>query len=680
MCGIAGQWGGRASARARSLQTNRALAMLRHRGPDQFGIYADPRAALGSARLSIVDLGHGRQPIANEDESLWIVCNGEIFNHVELRPQLEARGHRFRTGSDTEVVLHLFEDSGPDGLGVLNGQFALAIWNRREGSLFLARDRLGVRPLFLWNPGDRLIFASEIKALLTHREIAAELDPVALGQIFTFWSPLSPRTLFRGIEELRPGHYLIADEHGVRSRRYWRLQFPVSERPASCPEPFRNNHLEEATAQFRDLLVDAARIRLRADVEVGAYLSGGLDSSAIASIVRHHTRTRLRTFSIAFTDTEFDESEFQTRMATFLGTEHQVLRASHADIGRVFPEVIWHTEVPILRTAPAPMFLLAQQVHHHGLKVVLTGEGADEFLAGYDIFKEAAIRRFWARQPRSPWRPALLRRLYPEIARLGRGGPAFLSAFFRPGLEALQTRDYSHAVRWRNTRRLLRLFSADLRAQLPNTTPGEEVDWPADFDRWAPLHQAQSLEIEIFLSQYLLSSQGDRMGMAHAVEGRFPFLDPRIIDFCSGLPPAWKLRGLTEKFLLREATAPLLPPEIRRRRKRPYRAPIHRCFFDPPCPDYLDDLLSATAIRHAGLFDPAAVAQLVAKARSAPSLGETEDMAVAGVISTQLWHTQFVRGSRGGGELTPKDDLKVVVQESHHGSNDACADHRFGPR
>jgi asparagine synthase (glutamine-hydrolysing) len=314
---------------------------------------------------------------------LWIVFNGEIFNYVELRPELEARGHRFTTTSDTEVLLHAYEEFGPQCLERLNGQFAFAIWNEQEQTLFMARDRLGVRPLFYtFSQGD-LIFGSEIKAILADRRVRAEIDPVVLDQVFTFWGPLAPRTIFRDIVEIPPGHYLLARGDKIVVKNYWQINFA----PAVSDQPKKS--LEDYAEEFSRLLIDAVRVRLRADVPVGAYLSGGLDSSIIASIIRNFTSNRLDTFSIAFDDVNFDESAFQRRMAGFLGTEHQVVHATHADIGRVFPDVVWHTEVPLMRTAPAPMFLLSKLVRDSGFKVVLTGEGADEFLAGYDIFKEA---------------------------------------------------------------------------------------------------------------------------------------------------------------------------------------------------------------------------------------------------------------------------------------------------
>lgn len=634
----------------------RMLGAIRHRGPDEFGLYRDELAALGSARLSIIDLSGGSQPIGNAGcphaaGELWIVFNGEIFNYVELRAELEARGHRFSTHTDTEVILHLVEEHGPACLRQLNGQFAIAIWDVRRQELFLARDRLGIRPLFYTLHDGRLLFGSEIKALLAYPGVRAAMDPVSLAQTFTFWSPLAPRTAFEGIQELPAGHYLRVREDTVEVERFWSLDFTA--------EPAGRRSADDYQQEFESLLIDAARIRLRADVPVGAYLSGGLDSSLTTAVIRNYSDSRLETFSIAFENPQYDESQFQLRMADFLGTDHRVVVCTHADIGRVFPDVIWHTETPILRTSPAPLFLLSGLVNQHGLKVVLTGEGADEFLGGYDIFKEMAIRRFWARQPQSALRPLLLRRLYPDIAGLGGTSSAYLAAFFQRDLANTASPFYSHALRWQNTARTQRFLLDSAGQSVNGAKPWDSlIDLPAGFDRWPPLGQAQYLEASIFLSQYLLSSQGDRMAMAHSVEGRYPFLDYRVVEFSNRLPPQLKLRGLTEKWLLKRMGQRLLPDEIWQRTKRPYRAPIHRSFF-PHTPDYAAELLAEPAVQASGLFKPAAVGQLVRKAASGTELSEVEDMAVAGILSAQLVHQQFVRSFRVD-PLRAGDRVKVV--------------------
>ncbi len=628
------------------------LAMIRHRGPDEFGIYRDTMAGLGSARLSIIDLSGGQQPIGNEDGTLWIVFNGEIFNYIELRPRLEALGHHFTTHCDTEVVLHLYEEYGPACLQYLNGQFAIAIWDQTRQTLFLARDRVGIRPVFYTVADGQLIFGSEIKALLGHPAVKVNISASALAQVFTFWSALPPATIFENISQLPPGHYMLVQDGKPTVRSYWSLDFTESGETRTA---------ESWAEELESLLIDATQIRLRADVPVGAYLSGGLDSSLTTAFIRKHTDTPLDTFSIAFSDPQFDESDYQRRMAQELGTDHQVVYCTHEDIGRIFPDVIWHTETPLLRTAPAPMFLLSQLVHEHHLKVVITGEGADEILGGYDIFKEMAIRRFWARYPDSQLRPQLLGRLYPEIGQLNQGNNAFLTAFFKKNLEDTQLPYYSHLIRWTNTARNQRFLAQEQTA--PLRLAEELVSLPDQFMQWSGLAQAQYLEITTFLSPYLLAAQGDRVAMAHSVEGRFPFLDYRVIEFCNRLPDRTKLHGLSEKWLLRRIARKYLPAEIGTRRKRPYRAPIQRSFFGPEGAkfEYVRELLTEEALSRSGLFNPRAVTQLVNKAASGAPLSENDDMALVGILSTQLVDRQFVRQSdEPRATLRPTDRVKVV--------------------
>lgn len=636
MCGIIGvlDWSGQHPPEVGLLR--RMLGVISHRGPDEFGLYVDRRAGIGCARLSIVDLSTGQQPIANEDRSLWIVFNGEIYNHPELRRELERAGHRFSTSSDTEVILHLYEDLGPACLQHLNGQFAIAIWDVQREELFLARDRLGIRPLFYTRLPQGLVFGSEIKALLLHPQVDARLAPEALAQAFTFWAPLAPRTAFQDVLELPPGHFMRvrAGEHTLS--RYWGLSFP---QPG-----YEKGESEDVVAQqLRDLLSDATRLRLRADVPVGSYLSGGLDSTLITALIRQHTPEVLRTFSIAFEDSAFDERSYQEIATAFLQTDHRRAECTNADVSQALPDVVWHAEAPLLRTSPAPMYLLSRLVRQNGIKVVLTGEGADEFLGGYNIYQEDKIRRFWARQPESSWRPLLLRRLYPYVADLSRGGDAYLTAFFRHGLTETDRVGYSHAIRWRNTARLQRLFSADLREALQGYDPAAEFLTALDgtLSQWSPLAQAQYLEVATFMSPYLLSSQGDRMMAANSVEGRFPFLDHRVVEFCTQIPPHLKIRGLREKYALRKSAGGLLPPEILQRRKQPYRAPIHSALLAQPL-DYVEGLLSPTAVQGSGLFNPRAVSRLVDKCRGGRRISESDDMALVGILSTQLLYHLFV--------------------------------------
>ncbi len=663
MCGIAGMFAQQGLPEDAERRVRTMLSAIRYRGPDQFGLFLGNGVVLGSARLSIIDLAGGQQPICTQDKRYWIVFNGEIFNFIELRAELEEKGYQFTTHSDTEVLLTLFQDEGPACLNKLNGQFALAIYDTAEKSLFLARDRLGVRPLFYGKRDGVFYFGSEIKCLLAGSGESAEINPTAIGHVFTFWGPLPGQTVFKEIHELRPGHFMRWQNGNVTINRYWDSSFDEANE-GNARKDSGNKSVAELKEELKALLIDTTQIRLRADVPVGAYLSGGLDSSLIAAIVRKHTTNNLRTFSIAFTDGRFDERDYQCRMAKFLGTEHEVVEASHQDIGAVFPDVVWHTETPLLRTAPVPMYLLSKRVHQCGYKVVLTGEGADEFFAGYDIFKEAKVRRFWARFPESKWRFRLLEKLYPDVFQTGQAAISYLKAFFGNGLEDMEALDYSHAIRWKNTRRLWRFMTKEALAECGTTAASDVIApyLPAAFKHWQPLQRAQYLEITFFLSQYLLSSQGDRVAMANSVEGRFPFLDTRLVEWGNRLPDKLKLRGLEEKFLLRQVGKDWLPAEIWQRTKRPYRAPIHRSFFHQHQPAYVSEQLSEDSIRKSGLFQPLAVRQLVDKVSNGKALGETDDMALAGILSTQLLHHHFSENFPAIRPIGDQDDIKICRQ------------------
>lgn len=661
MCGIAGIFSLNGHHAVDEQHIRQMLGMIRHRGPDEFGMYHDPQIGLGSARLSIIDLSGGQQPITNEDNTCWIVFNGEIFNYVELRPQLEELGHRFRTHSDTEVILHLYEEYGVDCLSHLNGQFAFSIWDEGAQRLFCARDRVGIRPLFYAINDGMLVFASEIKALLASSHISAEIDPSSMDEIFTFWSVQTPNTVFKDIYEIPAGHFLLAQDGQVQVDKFWSVDFTKSDEATK-------KSIDEYADELRDLLIDATRIRLRADVPVAAYLSGGLDSSLITTIIRNYTNSPLDTFSITFDDPDFDESHYQVQMAKAIGTQHRVVHIKQEDIGAIFPDVIWHTETPILRTSPAPMYLLSKLVNDHHFKVVMTGEGADEFFGGYNIFKETMLRRFWAKHPDSTIRPMLLQRLYPYIAGMSPRNTAFFQAFFKQGLTDTDSPTYSHDLRWSNTQRLKRFLSDNLQASITQTgmdaTAQERIPLPDRFTEWSPLERAQYLEITTFMSQYLLSSQGDRMGMANSVEGRYPFLDYRVMHFANLLPPDLKLRNMTEKFLLKHIGKDWLPTDIWKRPKQPYRAPIHRSFFHDATPDYVHELLSNDKLSEYGLFNGKAVEQLINKIQRGGVISETDNMALAGILSAQLVHHQFITDFRVYPAITQADNLKVCDRTS----------------
>jgi asparagine synthase (glutamine-hydrolysing) len=645
MCGIAGILALKAGLRPPSIeQLRRMTGALRHRGPDEFGVYRSERVGLAHTRLSIIDLASGQQPLPNEDGTLWVVFNGEIYNYVELRAELERKGHRFRTRSDTEVIVHAFEEWGGDSFERYNGQFAIALWDTRAEALVLARDRLGVRPLYVCEHGGRMYFASEVKAIFAAEpSIPRELDPVGIEETFTFWTVVPPQTVFRGITEIPPGHVRTYTRGEVTTQCFYRLRYPEGDH-ASFP-----GSLEDAATAVRSALEEGTRLRmLRADVPVGSFLSGGLDSSLIAALGREVKGDRFCTFSLRFEDAEYDETGFQRAMVRQLGTDHREILVSRRDIARVFPDVVAHVERPILRTAPAPLYLLSKLVREAGIKVVLTGEGADEMFAGYDLFREGKIRRFWARQPSSKLRPRLLERLYPYLARSPVASRAIALQFFGRDLPAWQSPGFAHGPRWQTTAALMRLLSKDLRAA---TLPSGAVErllssLPPEFSRWSPLSQDQYLEVRTLLSGYLLSSQGDRVLMAHSVEGRHPFLDPSVVALANSLPASYKLHVLDEKHVLKRASRGLVAPEIIGRTKQPYRAPDALSFVGAGAPDWIDEVMSERAIREASVFDPTAAALLWDKCRAKRGDGQlsnADNMAVVGMLSTQLLYQHFVR-------------------------------------
>ncbi len=655
MCGIAGFVGADVRPEAARPTLERMIHRLAHRGPDGYGFHSEAGVGLAHARLSIIDLNTGDQPIHNPRRNVWTVFNGEIFNYVELRAMLEAEGRHFYTRSDTEVIVHLYDRYGDGFVEHLNGQFAIALWDSERQRLVLARDRAGIRPLFHHRSAGRLWFASEVKSLQAVLPQCTSLSPLGLMQTLTYWSPVEPGTVYEHVQSLPPGCLLAIERDGKQTlTRYWDWTFP----PAAETSPRTFRSVEAATAELRELLVDAVRLQLRADVPVGAYLSGGLDSSGIVALIRGFTQTPVRTFSVAFEDGEFDESEHQLAMVRHLGTEHTTLRCTRRHIGDAFPRLIRHTETPVLRTAPVPLMLLAGSVREHGYKVVLTGEGADEVFGGYDLFKEAKVRRFWARQPESRLRPRLLERLYGYLPNSPVRNPGFAQAFFGQGMEHLQRPIFAHVPRWTTSQRALAMLSPELRASVGgwDALSAYEATLPADIMSWSPIARDQYVEAKSLLAGYLLSSQGDRVAMANSIEARFPYLDHRVIEFGNRLPPSYKIRGLTEKYLLRRALDGLLPRDILTRTKQPYRAPDSSSFFFDGKPlDYVEALMSPDNLKSTGYFDPVAITRLFEKCRSGRATGFADNQAFVGVLSILLLQDQARAGSvaHEAGNATP---------------------------
>lgn len=658
MCGIAGIFSRSGPVPDAGDILRKMMARIEYRGPDESGIYLNKQVALGNVRLSIIDIQTGQQPLSSADGKYWIVFNGEIFNYIELKADLKRLGHIFRTESDTEVLLNAYIEYGSDCLNRLNGQFVFAIWDNARRELFLARDRVGIRPLFYTWVNNTFIFGSEIKTLFEYPEVKAEFDPLALAQIFTFWATLTPKTVFHQINELPPGHFMRIFRDQFQTDSFWSLSFPTSK-----DDCFKGS-MDDAVSELENLLTDSVRIRLRADVPVAAYLSGGLDSSATTALIKKVAPETLQTFSIGFEDSEFDETPYQQEVSKYLETRHTAFTCTRDDIGNYFPQVIWHTEIPVLRTAPVPMFCLSKKVRENNIKVVITGEGADEMLAGYDIFKEGIIREFWSRQPDSKYRPMLFQKLYPYLAQFQGKDKSMLKFFFGYQLQDIDSPFYSHMLRWKNTSNIHNFFSPELKQALNGSDLHEKIAQmlPVDFNRYERLSKSQWLESVLFMSGYLLSSQGDRVAMANSVEGRYPFLDYRVIEFAATLPPDFKMHGLNEKYILKRMMRDRLPASVLKRPKQAYRSPIAGSFLSSPAREYVFELLSERDIHKAGLFSYQSVLKLIGKISTTDLVTEIDNMALAGIISTQLLYHQYILKDAFRPDLSPLSNCRVIQE------------------
>lgn len=655
MCGIAGIFGHHESKLPASERARNMAYQLKHRGPDSAAYYHDEQALLVHTRLSIIDIQGGEQPIHNEDKTIWVSFNGEIYNYVELREALLKKGHTFYTHTDTEVIVHLYEEYGENYVHHLNGQFAIALWDKPNSKALLCRDRVGITPLFYQHTTQSLIFASEVKAILCESETAPALNLHALDQILTFWAPVSPNTAFEGIFEVKPGEQLIFDltTHSITHQPYWDFPYKTKDTPLIRDE-------NAASEQVAHLLEDAIKLRLRADVPVGAYLSGGLDSSILVSVLKDLQHPDLSTFSLAFEDAELDESQHQQKMVKHLGTTHHQALSRYNDIATHFLDSMKHIESPIVRTAPVPMGLLSKLARQQNYKVVLTGEGADEVLGGYDLFKETKLREFWSRQPDSNWRPLLIKRLYPYLDISKHKASAFLNAFFGGGVDQIEHPLFSHMPRMTSTSQVKIFFSEQVKAQLNQDARSCLIEsLPNDFQSWRVFDKALYLESKTLMPGYLLNAQGDRMLMKHSVEGRFPYLDHRLIEYAATLHPSLKMKGLNEKFILKKAMKRYLPVEIIERHKQPYRAPNIPSFFSGDTPEFVEQLLSADYLQKTGYFDPAKVGFLLKKIRSGKALGQRDNTALVSILSTQVWYYHFIDNFTGNFKRSAPDNFTI---------------------
>ncbi len=649
MCGIAGVVSADPLQRLEEPVARRMARAIRHRGPDGYGLALLHGAMLVSTRLAIIDIERGWQPFATRPGGPVLVFNGEVYNHTELRRELERDGVGFETACDTEVVARALEHLGPAAARSFNGQFAIAFWEPRPRRLTLVRDRFGVRPLF-WHgaPDGSLIFASEAKALFASGLVQPQPDLQGIDEVFTLWGAQAPQTPFRGVRQLRPGHLLVWQDGAViEERAWWRPEYGQGEDDVSLD----------------DLLRDSVRLRLRADVPVGTYLSGGLDSSVVTALAQEASPHELRSFSVAFRDPGYDERRHQEIVARQLRTKHHVIEIDGHDIATGFPDAVWHAESPLIRTAPVPLALLARETRERGITVVASGEGADELYWGYDLFKEVRARALLCADPASPEATAQIEALYPYLDRgRGGGGPAWQRFF----LDAGSPDDplFSHQTRAAATGAVKAFYTADVAAWLADRDPLERLRGrlPEAFGAWSELERAAYLEVTTLLEPYLLSAQGDRMSMAHGVEGRFPFLDHRVFEHSVRTPAARKLSGDADKGPVRELAHRVLPAGIADRPKRPYRAPEIAPFLGGDQPAWIGERLSPAALEDVGIFAPERVEGLLRRCRSGRARGMREAMAFVGILSTQVWHEAFC-----GSVTYPEEtaDPKVKLTEAH---------------
>jgi asparagine synthase (glutamine-hydrolysing) len=629
----------------------RMAAAIRHRGPDGYGFYVSPSVGFAHVRLSTVDLAGGAQPLANENGRVVVTYDGEIYNHRELRHELEQRGHIFKTRCDTEVLVHAYEEWGADFLTRLNGDFAFAIHDMNRDIVLVACDRFGVRPLFYAQRSGDFYFGSEIKAILATGEVDAAVDPRGIDEIFTFGAARLSRTPFSGVASLEPGTYGIWKEGALWLRHYYELDYPeASTEPA------------DAVEQLDEVMLRSVGMRMRADVPVGAQVSGGFNSSITASLAASASPGALRTFFMDVTGASSNGNGHQSEVADALGTDHRTFSIDENTIAETLPEVMWHAETPLLSSAPVAMYHLARMTKETRTKVVVRGDGADEIFLGSEVFREASVRRFCLRQRTSTIRQRLFSRVFPDLAEQGNsefwtrnfletgepGDPLFshLPRFLGVGLGATYADEFADA-----------LAGVDVIREMRSSLP-------LRFFAWSPLNQAAFLETTTRLSPYVLGAYGDRMSMAHGVECRFPFLDHRLFEFASALPTRSRMVGLRQKEILRRWASRILPRGVTRD-VLPATDTVHgdRLFLRKS-PKWVSDHLSPEALSRVGIFSADKVRAMILSLETGQEGNFTRGQPLTGVLSTQLWHHRFVQSAVSVTPLPVAKASVVIRQET----------------
>ncbi len=639
MCGIAGILHSEGQRAVEIGQLKAMAAVMVHRGPDDEGIFASGNVGLVHRRLSIVDLATGHQPMPNEDGSIQIVFNGEIYNHADHRSGLEARGHVFATHSDTEVIIHLYEEYGDRCVDHLRGMFAFAIWNRRTKEIFIARDRLGVKPLYYVHTDDgSLFFASEIKALLATNALRPELNVAALPDYLANRATCNDTTMFAGVRRLPAGHTLRWTDGEIEIKRYWDVD------PGGAEEG-NSRTVASYVEEWRELFRTSVRLRLMSDVPLGMFLSGGIDSSAIAGVMGQMVAEPIKTFSVAFNDPEANELEYARLAAQAFRTDHHEVLVEPSHFAAALPHLIWHEDEPLGHPASVPLYFVSQLAQRH-VKVVLTGEGSDELLAGYYRYRTTLLNlsagRLYHRFSTDGVR-RLIQGLAAGLAPDSLGRKLTRTFLWRsPDIDALYFDNF--AVFTRDMQR--NLFSKDLQGQLEQVNPYAGVRHYFDAPSSASLLQRLLYaDLKTYLHELLMKQ--DQMSMAASIESRVPFLDHRLVEFSTALPDRLKLHGWTTKYVLREAMKGLLPEPIIRRRKKGFPVPLERWFRGEFRP-LLNEFVVGERTFARGLFRPDFLKRLVQE-HVAGAANHTERLWT--LVNFEMWQRQFLDGEPLKGTL-----------------------------
>jgi asparagine synthase (glutamine-hydrolysing) len=638
MCGIAGIIAFSPTVRIEKVMLERMADAIRHRGPDGDGFYLDQGVGLVHRRLSIVDLDRGSQPMSNEDGTIWISYNGEVYNHEEHRPRLEQAGHRFKSRSDTEIILHLYEEHGDACVQYLNGMFAFAIWDAPRRRLLLARDRMGIKPLYYARVKDVLIFGSEAKALFASGLLKPELDPCSIDNFFAFTYPLQPRSMFSGVQQVLPAQEVVAENGTVTAKRYWTLGFETPRRPRPVAE-----YAEE----LRAILELSVKRQLMSDVPLGAYLSGGIDSNFVVALMKKLGYPDLHTFSIGFDDPTRDETAIFEKSAREFGIVNHRMQVD-SSVAEAYPEVLWHLEMPFRHPISVPYYHLSRFVRDHGVKVVLTGEGSDELFGGYEAYVADKLRRWVSLLPGNPLRRAAYTALFRKLGRPLDGMDHLCKTHFTS--PAYLTNRYGCVPPWYYHWRMLDpyrpdIYSPAMRDALRGVDPEAELVGmdKSPMEGLSPLNASLWLESQMRLPNWILVID-DRCSMAHGVEARVPFLDHEVVEFVARLPVDLKLKGFTEKYILREAGKGLVPDHVIRRRKAAFNTPVGAWFLGDQRPSFVDDVLSEASIREIGIFDPAGVTRARGMLASAAHKSFEQmrlEYLVFGILGVQLLASRF---------------------------------------